>query len=168
MFACIITPWPSFDGAPMGPRFQSVGPFVISFVPCSAIMPISLPNAPRMHSCRMRPPWCPRPRDILAATWSGSLSLSPFLLFFLSSLPSKLRRKPSFPPLPHRAVRPLSRRFLRIDVIGLFALFRLCASSLLSHSPCNARPRWIVSRSGSAAGLGATLSAPSFEAEYEN
>lgn len=148
----------------MGPRFQSVGPFVISFVPCSAIMPISLPNAPRMHSCRMRPPWCPRLRDILAATWSASLSFSHSLPSFsfssppVFSLPSKLRRKPYLPPLPHRAVRPLSRRFLRIDVIGLFALFRLCASSLLS--PCNARPRWIVSRSGSAAGLGATLSAP--------
>lgn len=95
-------PWPSFDGAPMGPWFQSVGPFVISFVPCSAIMPISLPNAPRMHSCCM----CP----VLTVMPSASRYSSPRA--FSSRSPVPFAEDPSRPSRPAHSstlVRSLAR-----------------------------------------------------------
>lgn len=126
MFACIITPvallrW-GLDGAPV-PIRRPVRHFV-----GSAIMSISLPNASCMHSVPMfrahvlslslshGPPLHPsstHPSSVLYS-FDSSLSLSFFALHRSA---------------PHRSPT-LSRRFLRIDVIGLFALFRLCLALL--------------------------------------
>lgn len=130
-----------------GPRFQSVGPFVISLVPCSTIMPISLPNASRMHSCCMLlvARGCSLGLTILfPRSPSSPHPLFPLLPIARARSKSILPASPSYPPC---APSRLSQRFLRIDVIGLFALFRL-------PLPCNARDGSFTSESK---GLGATM-----------
>lgn len=141
----------------MGPRFQSFGPFVISFVPrSSAIMPISLPNASRTYSVAS-----PSASSRSTAAFLSPLSLlhivtfhfffslhstsSVILLLLLPLLLRRRRRRRVHVLALHRlwvsSLLTLSRRFLRIDVIGLFALFRLRVGSIVRDASFASRER---------------------------
>lgn len=99
----------------------------------SAIMPISLPNASRMHSVA-----CCLPTGSRRYRFPPPRRVSSFSLAGAALSPSGPQRPPTPSAVPCSFSLDFSQPFLRIDVIGLFALFRLRAGSsailVMDHS----------------------------------